>query len=75
MHSESAEEFTAIAAGRYRIGKCIVCVCVCVYIASYPDVQKGGGNAWYTLFAHALNLLLDNCIMDASDVDIWAGFC
>ena len=52
-----------------------LCVCVCVYIASYPDVQKGGGNAWYTLFAHALNLLLDNCIMDASDVDIWAGFC
>ena len=44
-------------------------------LASYPGVQKGGGNAWYTLFAHALNLLLGNCIMDASDVDVWAGFC
>ena len=44
-------------------------------LASYPGVQKGGGNAWYTLFAHALNLLLDNCIMDVSDVDVWAGFC
>ena len=39
-------------------------------IASYPGVQKGGGNAWYTLFAHALNLLLGNCIMDASDIDV-----
>ena len=44
-------------------------------IASHPGVQKGGGNAWYTLFAHALNLLLGNCIMDTSDVDVWAGFC
>ena len=44
-------------------------------LASYPGVQKGGGNAWYTLFAHALNLLQGNCIMDASDVDVWAGFC
>ena len=40
----------------------------------YPGVQKGGGNAWYTLFVHALNLLLGNCIVDASDVDIWLGF-
>ena len=37
---------------------------VVAQLASYPGVQKGEGNAWYTLFAHALNLLLDNCIMD-----------
>ena len=37
-----------------------------------PRPSEGGGN---TLFAHALNLLLGNCIMDASDVDVWAGFC
>ena len=40
-----------------------------------PRRSEGGGNAWYTLLAHALNLLLGNCIMDASDVDVWAGFC
>ena len=28
--------------------------------------------AWYTLFAHALNLYR---IMDVSDVDVWAEFC
>ena len=44
-------------------------------LALYPGVQKGGGNAWYTLFVHALNLLLGNCNMNASDVDVWAGFC
>ena len=44
-------------------------------LASYPGVQKGGGNAWYTLFAYTLNLLLGNSIMDASDIDVWAGFC
>ena len=44
-------------------------------IVSYPGVQKGGGNAWYILFAHAFNLLLGNSIMDVSDVDVWAGFC
>ena len=40
-----------------------------------PRRSEGRGNAWYTLFAHALNLLLGNCIMDASDVNVWAGFC
>ena len=48
----------------------------CTYVTSLvPRRSEGGGNAWYTLFAHALNLLLGNCIMDASDVDVWAGFC
>ena len=28
-------------------------------LASYPGVQKGRGeNAWYTLFAHVLNLFM-----------------
>ena len=45
------------------------------FLLAFPDVQKGGRNAWYTLFAHALNFLLGNSIMDISDVDVWAGFC
>lgn len=27
-------------------------------IASYPGVWKGRRNAWYTLFAHAIDLLM-----------------
>ena len=44
-------------------------------LASYPGFQKAEENAWYTLFAHSLNLLLGSCIMDVSDVGVWAGFC
>ena len=29
-------------------------------VASFPGVQKGGGNAWYTMFAHARILPLGN---------------
>ena len=40
-------------------------------VASYPGVRIGGEgreNAWYTLFAHALNLPTIYCVTEADDV-------
>ena len=32
VHSDSTEVFDTVAAGSYRIGECIVCVCMCMCV-------------------------------------------